>query len=91
MSLFEHHKLLFAFFLSLKIFETSFDSSDESFADKLKQLDKLGDESASKKIIQASKAMNNRRVRPSLGLNQVGTKIKRHLAGAVVQLEVMMR
>ena len=48
MSLFEHHKLLFAFFLSLKIFETNSDSSDESFADKLKQLDKLGDESASK-------------------------------------------
>jgi hypothetical protein len=36
MSLFENHKLLFAFFLSLKIFETSSESGDESFADKLK-------------------------------------------------------
>ena len=39
MSLFERHKLLFAFFMALRIYEHG-PQSDASFAEKLKELDK---------------------------------------------------
>jgi hypothetical protein len=41
MSLFESHKLLFAFFIALKVFEQG-SSHEGSFGEKLKQLDRLG-------------------------------------------------
>lgn len=49
MSLFERHKLLFAFFMALKIYEHGF-QSDATFAEKLKELDKLADTSGSGKL-----------------------------------------
>ena len=75
----------------LKIFETSSDSGDESFADKLKQLDKLGYESASKQDTSSKQSDEQSKSKTLTGLNQIVTKIRLHLAGAVVQLEVMMR
>ena len=49
MSLFERHKLLFAFFMALKIYEHGF-QGDASFAEGLKELDKLADTSGSGKL-----------------------------------------
>ena len=49
MSLFERHKLLFAFFMALKIYEHGF-QGDASFAERLKELDKLHDTSGSGKM-----------------------------------------
>jgi hypothetical protein len=44
MSLFETHKLLFAFFMTLKIFETG-ELSEHSFGEKLKALDRQAEDS----------------------------------------------
>ena len=52
MSLFETHKLLFAFYMSLKIFEQG--ESNESFAEKLKALDKINEETGSSKQFDSS-------------------------------------
>ena len=52
MSLFETHKLLFAFFMSLKIFETG--ESSDSFGEKLKALDKLGQEDSALSRFESS-------------------------------------
>ena len=41
MSLFENHKLLFAFFIALKVFESG-ETLDGSFGEKLKQLERMG-------------------------------------------------
>jgi hypothetical protein len=41
MSLFEKHKLLFSFFMAIRIYETGEESSD--FDAKLKELDKIGE------------------------------------------------
>lgn len=41
MSLFERHKLLFAFFMAIRIYQQGEDSV-ESFAQKLKELDRIG-------------------------------------------------
>jgi len=41
MSLFEKHKLLFAFFMAIRIYQQGEDSV-ESFANKLKELDRIG-------------------------------------------------
>jgi hypothetical protein len=41
MSLFEKHKLLFSFFMAIRIYETGQDTSD--FDAKLKELDRIGE------------------------------------------------
>lgn len=70
MSLFEHHKLLFAFFMTLKIFEQG-ESEPQSFAERLKQLDRLHPGSdSSKKYDSESKHESDSRA----GINVLGQK-----------------